>query len=101
MRRILIFLLLIWAVAFAGSFVVFYITEPEGTSFARGWNRTVEFLSWQAVATTVAFICLFFRWSSDDELVRRLALIPSIAIGVCLLLVVGVIVYFGILIESV
>lgn len=62
--RLFWFLLLFWAIAFAGSFIAFVWTEPSGSGFTRGTNRLGAFLGWQALAIGLA-VMLWWRARSE------------------------------------
>lgn len=66
-----------WALAWAGSFVVAWLTEPEGEGFARGLNRVTAFLGWQGIAAllAVAIWGVGRSWPPGSS-VRRLSRAP-------------------------
>jgi len=86
----LILLLVLWALAFFGSFVAFYLVPPSDFGFTAGANRVLVFVAGQAIAVLLALICLGLRWSVDDAALKRWAALPSVAFA---LLVLG----FGLL----
>ena len=47
-------LVALWALAFAASFLHFYLTEPVNSGFTRGMNKLVPWAVWQAVALALA-----------------------------------------------
>lgn len=47
-------LLMVWAAAFAWSFISFSTAAPTGDGFTRGLNRVTGFLGWQGLATILA-----------------------------------------------
>ena len=82
MRNLLFGLLLVWAIAFFGSFVVYYVTPAKDFGFTAGANRLTAFMAWQAVATVIALVCLIIRWNTKERQLRLLAAIPSSALAV-------------------
>ena len=50
-----------WLAAVLGSFIAFFMTEPAGDGFVRGFNRITVFLQWQGAAFFIGLIsgCLF------------------------------------------
>ena len=82
MRKILGILLLAWAVAFVGSFIVFWLAPAKWPGLQAGIDRITIFFGWQAVATVLAFACLTVRWSTSHTWMRRLAAVPAIAVSV-------------------
>jgi len=54
-RRLwVMFLLALWAMAFAGAFAAWWLTPPSGDGFTRGMNRITIFLGWQGIAGMLA-----------------------------------------------
>jgi len=84
MPKLLALFLLGWAIAFFGSFIMFYLTPARDFGLAAGWNKVTVFMGWQMVATVLALACLAMRWTSRDTVTRRFAVIPSVALGVML-----------------
>ena len=66
-----------WALAWAGSFAAFAMSEPAGEGFVRGLNRITGFLGWQGVAAMLAFAVWGAGrgWPARHP-VRRASLIP-------------------------
>ncbi|KMW59841.1 hypothetical protein AIOL_004825 [Candidatus Rhodobacter oscarellae] len=85
MRNFLIALLVFWVVAFFGSFIAFYVTPSQDLGFTAGWNKLGVFITWQGVATGLAVLCLFLRWTTSDARLRRWAAMPAIGIGILVL----------------
>ena len=92
--------LVVWATAFAGSFVAWYLTEPVGSGFTRGSNRAGVFLTWQAVAAVLALVVLKLgRGQARASFARRVSYVPLASLGLWLL-GVALVVAFGILTGS-
>ncbi|MEM0948824.1 MAG: hypothetical protein AAGK37_15595 [Pseudomonadota bacterium] len=80
----------VWALAWAGSFAAFLLTEPSSDGFARGINRVMAFLGWQGVAAMLAFAVLGLgrEWPRGHP-VRRASAIPVILAGILAVSLVG------------
>ena len=85
MRTILFVLLTAWAIAFFGSFIMFFVAPDKGVGLDAGLNRLSQFMIWQGIATVLAVMCLVVRWSGTDEINRRMAAIPALGFGVLVL----------------
>ncbi|SDJ88130.1 hypothetical protein [Aliiruegeria lutimaris] len=81
-------ILVFWAIAFFGSFVVFAITPSTDMGFTTGVNRVLAFLGWQAAAGTFALVGWVVRASlRPGSTLRKMLLLPVGLLGV---LVAGV-----------
>lgn len=81
-----------WALLFIVSFVVFALTEPDGSGFTRGLNRADDWFKWQSIALVVALAAFAYTRSSRADstpLERRIGYTP---IAVSALLLVGLVV---------
>jgi len=89
-RRWLALVLLAWALAFAGAFAAWWVTEPSDSGFTRGMNRLAVFARWQALAAVLAVVALVLgRGQARPSPWRWLGYLPLAAL--CLL-VLGVVV---------
>ena len=70
-------LVALWALAFAASFLHFYLTEPMNSGFTRGMNKLVPWAVWQAVALALAVAA--FAYSLDRPRTRRIGAVPLVA----------------------
>ncbi|MEL7114518.1 MAG: hypothetical protein AAGP08_02830 [Pseudomonadota bacterium] len=86
MRTVHISVLVLWAIAFFGSFIAFYVTPADDFGLAAGWNKVGVFMVWQAIATVLAVMCLVFRWATDERRLRIWSVVPAASFA---LLVVG------------
>ena len=95
MRRWIIPVLVgLWAIAFFGSFLAFYLTPSRDFGLAAGWNRVSVLMQWQMVATGLAVMSLVARRTANSTGLRRLALVP--VGGVLLIaLAIGALVIFA------
>ena len=85
MKPVLVALIIAWAVAFFGSFMVFYLTPASDFGFTRGMNKVEGFMIWQSVAAGLAVVCLVLRWNATDSTLRKWAAVPAIALGAMLI----------------
>ena len=81
MRSVLILLLILWSLAFFGSFIAFYLTPATDFGFTAGANKVMTFVAFQAVGLVLAIICLVLRWQTDVTALRRWATVPAIGTG--------------------
>lgn len=95
MRNMLGLVLILWLLAFAGSFLALYFIEPEGSGFTRGANRVMAFGAGQMIAVVLAFMALALRWQSDDPRLRVWALIPAASVAVLLTGLAGLFIWAG------
>jgi hypothetical protein len=92
-KRWLSQVLLVWAVAFAGAFVAWQVTEPSDSGFTRGMNRLGVFVRWQALAAVLAVVALVLgRGQPRASLWRRLGYLPLAALGLLRIGVVGAVI---------
>jgi hypothetical protein len=84
MRAVLILTMILWAVAFFGSFVAFYLLPPQALGFADGAGKVMAFAVSQIVSAALALLCLMLRWGSADAQLKRWALVPSLGVGLVL-----------------
>ena len=58
-----------WLAAVLGSFIAFFMTEPTGDGFVRGFNRITAFLQWQGAAFFLGLIsaCIFRAFGDRRE----------------------------------
>ena len=63
-KFLLMALLALWALLWAGSFLAFRSTPPEGEGFLRSMNRVTVFFGWQMAAALPAFAAWIIgrRW---------------------------------------
>lgn len=87
-------LFVLWAAAFAWSFIGFAITEGTGDGFARGLNRVSLFIGWQFVAAVLAVLVRGFGTGLEEgSLLRRASWVPIGLAGLLILAVAGLIVW--------
>lgn len=86
------FLLAVWALVFAWSFVALFTTPISGDGFTRGLDRLLALAGWQVVAAAMAFVI----WVAGERLgkgaqrnLSRLPLLLSALLAI-VVLVVGV-----------
>ncbi len=77
-----------WLLAWAASVAVFWALEPTGDGFARGLNRVMAFLGWQAIAAMLAPVVwgIGRAWPKGSA-VRRLSRVPmglAVLLGIAL-----------------
>ncbi|NDR55970.1 hypothetical protein [Aliiruegeria sabulilitoris] len=83
LRRAGSVILVFWAIAFFGSFVVFALTPSTDMGFTAGVNRVLAFLGWQAAAGTFALVGWVVRASlRPGSTLRKLLLVPVGLLGV-------------------
>ncbi len=86
------FAIFLWAIAFAGSFISFQLTDPSGDSFTRGLNRVGTFLGWQLAAGVGGLVIwVGYRRRNLGAAARWAARIPPLMF---LLLVSGLVALF-------
>ncbi len=91
-KSALILILILWAVAFLGAFIMWQLEAPNGSSFTRGLNRVATFASWQFGATVLAILAwLIGRKIPNDVWVRRASFVPLIALFLLLLGIMSVV----------
>lgn len=90
MSRVVIALLLAWAVAFAASLLARVLVVPTGDGFTRGMNRLVIMVGFQALALVLATAALVAsrRLAPGDRL-RRLVWGPVTLAGLFVLAIVA------------
>lgn len=93
-RRVLWIGLVLWALAFAASFLTLVLTEPTGDGFTRGLNRVTNFLGWQVAAGLIGIVL----WVVGNGLERgtwprRLSRAPAAVFGLLVAAIVGLILY--------
>ncbi len=94
-RRAGLVILVFWAIAFFGSFIVFAVTPSTGTGVTAGVNRVLAFLGWQATAGTFALVGWVVRASlRPRSRLRKLLLVPVGLLGV-LVAAVGALVFWA------
>lgn len=89
MRTVLILTVSLWAVAFFGSFVAFYLVPADDFGFTAGANKALAFTAGQAIAFVLTVMSLFMRWSTEDTTLRRWAAVPALGTGLLIVAFAG------------
>ncbi|MCG6902097.1 MAG: hypothetical protein LJE68_05390 [Rhodobacter sp.] len=93
MKKLLMLLLLCWAIAFFGSFAALLLLPTVDNGLTAGLNRVTTFFTWQLVAVGLAMACMVLRWSSSNMRLRSLAAVPAIVAGLMAVVVGGMYVW--------
>lgn len=94
MKKLLVALLLVWAVAYIASFALPATMAPTGDGFTRGLNRVGTFFGWQIGACLLAV--LIWMVGRSAALSRRMIWVtrlPAILAGALIVFVIGVILW--------
>ena len=85
-----------WLICFLLSFFLWWLTAPTGDSFARGMNRLMILLGWQAVGFLFAIASGIMAFSMSQRISSRLKWLgytPLLVSGLCVLGVVLLVLY--------
>jgi hypothetical protein len=86
--------LILWALAFAASFIVTGMTDPTGDGFTRGLNRVTTFLGWQAAAGLIGIVLwVVGNGFAKGTWARRLSRAPAAFFGLLVAAIIGIILY--------
>lgn len=93
-KKIVYGLLILWALAYAASFIIPVMTEPSGDGFTRGMNRITAFFGWQMIAGLFGLTVWYFgRTEAASRVESWLFRIPLLLAGLLFLFVVGLILW--------
>lgn len=97
-RTQLVLLVVVWALAFAGSFLHYQLAAPTGDGFTRGFNRIAIFLGWQAISFLLAIITMLVARREEEEMTTVLSVIghvPMVVSGVLLIAFVALVAHLA------
>jgi hypothetical protein len=90
-NRLIQLTVVLWAVLFVLSFVLYFLLEPTGDGFTRGTNRITAFATWQGIAVAVAIVAWMLGRGirSAGPRSRWLSRTPAIVHSVMILLAIA------------
>jgi hypothetical protein len=95
-RGAAIALIVLWGLAFFGSFVVSAMTPARDFGLSQGWNKVGVFMGWQVAATALAFVSLVMaRYLIPGSGLRRLAMVPAALTALLAVTVAALTLYSG------
>jgi hypothetical protein len=77
--------IILWLAVFAGSFIAWTLTPPEGDGFTRGLNRAGVLLTLQGAAIVLAALAWMLSRRQPPSALRRMLRAPLVIEGMLLL----------------